>query len=756
MILLALSPIVACADADGTEELEDTAAEDDAFAEDMDDEDPSGEWEDDSTAPSDGGETRPSPTGALELDRDTGSICGSNDMLDVENASTDVQRMADAVGQLEITVGSSTFSTCSGALVSENVFLTAGHCFDVADVNKQTGSNFTSMNALCGAMQVRFNFQLSGGVPTPVASQPTFACSQILDQRDGNGHDYALIQLTGSPGTQFGFLDADLNRPIEDDPLMVIHHPAGAPKMVSFDQARNVTDRKIAHKADTLGGSSGAPIIMDGRVVGVHTTGGCNFTGIGSNSGFPPDRTRLDSQWLSTTDYFDQLEDDAREDGDGFGGAVALGDINGDKIDDIVVSAPEDGSGLASNVGRVSFRMGSTRGLNPRTHHGFEQPGVATQSNSFFGEALALGDFNGDGFDDIAVGTPRFDFAGADTGSIDIVYGAFFGPNFGNTDHFIQSTFIGFQSAGANLGAALAVGDFDGDGFEDLAVGAPGEGLDGAVYILYGSTFGLQPNNSQHFEQVDLGTDQSTGGEFGAALGAGDFDGDGRDDLLIGSPFESVGGVSSAGYVTLIPGSAGGLDPSDATGFAQSIGTGSEPGDRFGEVIAVGDFDGDSFADAAFGLPRENKGSTTDAGYIIVHEGTPNGLVPQRGFSRSSLDGSFAAYDYLGESLTAVDLDGDGREELVIGVPGDDGGQLNSGTLFVLPGTASGLNPAAADELDIRAVGFKTLFDNVGRSASLAGGDVDGDGDDDLAAAIANQSTRNEIAAGAVMVLDVD
>lgn len=697
-----------------------------------------------------GGEFDPT----LVADRDSGDICGSLDWIDVENASSSVQKMAESVGHFRVQFGGQT-SACSGTLISENVFLTAGHCVDVNRVNNQLGSSFANQAALCASTQVVFNFQNVGG--SPASSQPSFGCASIIQSSDTSGYDYALVQLTGSPGQTFGFLEADFRRPVEDDPITIIHHPSLMVKKVSTDTIRDVTNRHIKHRADTQGGSSGAPIIVDGRIIGIHERGGCSVPGY-RNRGFTMERIYTDANWLQTVDYFDQDEDDVREQNDGFGSTVVLGDFNGDKFDDIAVGTPDEGIGLMAKTGWVSIREGGNRGLRPQTQFGFDQQGSTGPENyDHFGETLAVGDFDNDGFDDLVIGTPRENNnAIEDSGVVHVSMGSVVGLGTGSMDAFWPSQLSGNNTEDGNFGWALAVGDFNDDGFDDLAIGAPGEGADGVVYTVYGSASGLTTSGHDRFTQSSTSTNQADGGQFGYALAAGDVNGDGDDDLIIGSPYEDIGSLDSAGYVTVVHGRFSGLNLSNTDGFEQSIGTGSEAGDRFGEVIVAGDFNNDGFDDVAFGLPHENKGSQTDAGYICVHHGDASGLVPKKGFSRSSLDGSPAPYDRLGQALAVGDLDGDGRDDLIIGAPGDDTDAPASGQLFVGYGSSGGVSTSGSDEFDITDVGTPTWLDALGSVSSLATGDVDGDGDDDMAAGIAAQSTSNAIGAGAVMVLDVE
>jgi hypothetical protein len=189
----------------------------------------------------------------------------------------------------------------------------------------------------------------------------------------------------------------------------------------------------------------------------------------------------------------------------------------------------------------------------------------------------------------------------------------------------------GAAESADEFGSALASGDFDGDGFDDLAVGALSEDIDGvfnagSVTILFGSGAGLLLNASSSvtYDQSEFpGLAMEPGDEFGGALASGDFNRDGFADLLVGDQGEDVGSTLNAGMVLYVPGSAGGLVPSAARVF--DLTTAGMPGspaaaDRFGAQLAVGDFNDDNIDDFAVGLPGRKDGSGTVKGAIaLVH-----------------------------------------------------------------------------------------------------------------------------------------
>ena len=153
------------------------------------------------------------------------------------------------------------------------------------------------------------------------------------------------------------------------------------------------------------------------------------------------------------------------------------------------------------------------------------------------------GDFNADGFDDLAVGVPGEEVNSIRlAGAVNVIYGSASRLiATGNQLWHENSTGIADEvEEGDGFGQALTTADFNGDGFDDLAVGVPGENLgavvnSGAVNVIYGSASRLTATGNQGIGGV------AEGGAFGSALAAGDFQGDGFDDLAIGTPFESLG-----------------------------------------------------------------------------------------------------------------------------------------------------------------------------------------------------------------------
>jgi hypothetical protein len=427
---------------------------------------------------------------------------------------------------------------------------------------------------------------------------------------------------------------------------------------------------------------------------------------------------------------------DGPEGGDLFGSALASGDYDGDGFSDLAVGAAGEDVGPIPDAGAVSVVYGSAGGLQvtdpPAQFWTQDSVGVDDQAevSDRFGLTLTSGDFDGNGFDDLAVGAPLEDVPSAqDAGSTNVLYGSAGGLQTTSPPDELwtqDSPGVADESEPADAFRAITTGDFNGDGFDDLLNGAPGETLTGApgaggANVLYGSPQGLQtalPADQFWTQDTPWVDSLARPGEGFAIDGtAGDFNGDGYDDAVIGVPGEDAEGQSNAGAINVLYGSVEGLqtdspqDPPEApddqlwTQDSPFLGGLAEPDDVFGARSASGDFNGDGRDDLAVGPRGEDIEGTTDAGGINLMYGSDFGLqaiLPNDQLWNQDVEGVKEMNeegDRFGYGLAASDFNGDGYGDLAVGIVDEDLGTLeDGGALAILHGSEEGVQADAPDD----------------------------------------------------------
>ena len=389
--------------------------------------------------------------------------------------------------------------------------------------------------------------------------------------------------------------------------------------------------------------------------------------------------------------------------------------------------------------------------------------------DAFGASCVALGDLDGDGTGDLAVGLPGDDDGGTDRGAVLIL--------FLNPDGTVASqqkisdlagSFNGVLDDGDAFGSAVgSIGDINGDGNPDLAVGAPGDddsGTDrGAVWLLALDTDGtvLISKKASGTQAGGMPAAFDDGDAFGSALtGLGDIDGDGAPDIAAGAPGDDDGGTDrGAAYVLFLN-----PDPGPALLGFQKIS--STEGDFTG-ALDDGDGFGSSLSSStltpelAVGTPGDDDGGT-DRGAVWLLLLNSSGEVTFRK-KVSDLEGNFTGTlddgDAFGSALVRLgDMDGDGIDDIAVGAANDDDGNTDAGAVWILSLT-DGVGPAVQASVKI-AEGVGGLATNLttgdGFGSALAYlGDLDGDERLDIAVGVPRDDD-GVADAGAVNVLFLD
>jgi hypothetical protein len=417
---------------------------------------------------------------------------------------------------------------------------------------------------------------------------------------------------------------------------------------------------------------------------------------------------------------------------DNFGWSVACaGDVNGDGYSDLIVGVPF-GGGAYKNEGAAHVFHGSSGGLSliPDWSKSPTEEGAAE-----FGLSVAsAGDVNGDGFDDVIVGCPYYSNEQTRVGA---AY-AYFGSKEGLSE--LPDWFARAYGVPANFGLSVAAaGDVNGDGYGDVIVGAPYHTSaytweQGCAFIYYGKADGL--NESSDWEHCPYTED--TNAHYGYSVAcAGDVNGDGYADVIVGMPGEKRGLEPNMGMAMIYLGSAQGPDDEEAWEIGPSM-VNPPLNAYFGSSVATaGDVNGDGYSDVIVGAPydpmMEGETQPMAEGYAYVYYGGPGRLndnEPDWGV-QSNQEGSSLGISVAG----AGDINGDGYADVIVGTPFFDNGEQDEGAVFVWYGYDTGLTGVSGWSAQGNQIGAR-----LGYSLASAG-DVNGDGYDDIIIGAPNAST---------------
>ncbi|HWN83411.1 MAG TPA: integrin alpha, partial [Candidatus Udaeobacter sp.] len=352
------------------------------------------------------------------------------------------------------------------------------------------------------------------------------------------------------------------------------------------------------------------------------------------------------------------------------------GDVNGDGFDDVIVGAPDFDNGQ-TDEGRAFVYQGSAAGLSASPAWTAE----CNQTSASFGYSVSTaGDVNADGFDDVIVGAWQYDNNNQpNQGRAFVYHGSAAG---------LSATAAWFGESGqqgANFGWSVAnAGDLNGDGYADVIVGIPGysngQASEGRAYAYHGSAAGLGISPAWGIESGQVSA------ELGNAVAtAGDVNGDGYSDVIIGAKLYD-NGQNNEGRAFVFIGSTTGL-ATLATWFSEV-----DQGAYGSSVGSAGDVNGDGYSDVIVGAPNYANGQPAEGGAFVYH-GAAAGLanVPAWITESNQIGALFGS-----SVTTAGDVNGDGFSDVIVGAPDFDNGETNEGQAFVFQGSAAGLSQTPA------------------------------------------------------------
>lgn len=417
----------------------------------------------------------------------------------------------------------------------------------------------------------------------------------------------------------------------------------------------------------------------------------------------------------------------------GFGfSAASAGDVNNDGYDDVIVGAYYY-KNIQTAEGAAFVYHGSAAGLSATPNWSVE----SNQTNAEMGWAVAgAGDVNNDGYSDVLVAAPFYDAGQTDEGRLYAYYGSATGLS--TTANWTAESNAATTWFGYDLASA---GDVNGDGYDDIVVGAPlyanGETQEGLLFVYHGSATGLNANGTRP-SGTPANADWSAESNqpavpptvfapfFGSAVAsAGDVDNDGFDDVLVGAYWYDFG-QQDEGIALLYEGSAtglnkGGLRPSGTPLNADWIGQGNLANAQYGSALAgLGDVNDDGYDDIIVGAPYYDNGQI-DEGRAFAYHGTSSGSHTAADWMA---EGNLAGAFFGAAVNSAGDVNGDGIADAIVGAHKYANGQADEGRAFVFHGAVDPIAPPVAPRIEISHNGQDVILSWTHDPLNAGGYDV--------------------------------